>query len=276
MKRKIVADSSANLYTLEGVDFASAPLIISTNEKEYRDDANLDVRGMVEDLASYKGRSGTACPGVGDWLTAFGDADEVFCSTITANLSGSFNAAMTAKEQYEEEHPGRRVFVLDSLSTGPEMKLHIDKMKELIGTDKDFDTICKELEEYRETTSIQFCLESMRNLANNGRVNPAVAKIAGMLGIRVIGDATGAVLNPTDKVRGEKKAVACIANNMKKAGYKGGKVYIDHCFNKNAADTLKQMLLAEFPRAKVILALTHGLCSFYAELGGLIIGFECV
>ena len=97
MKRKIVADSSANLYTLEGVDFASAPLVISTSEKEYRDDINLNVRGMVEDLASYKGRSGTACPGVGDWLTAFGDADEVFCSTITANLSGSFNAAMTAK-----------------------------------------------------------------------------------------------------------------------------------------------------------------------------------
>ena len=276
MKRKIVADSSANLYTLEGVDFASAPLVISTSEKEYRDDADLDVRGMVEDLAGYKGRSGTACPGVGDWLTAFGDADEVFCSTITANLSGSFNAAMTAKEQYEEEHPGRRVFVLDSLSTGPEMKLHIDKMKELIATDKDFDTICKELEAYRETTSIQFCLESMKNLANNGRVNPAIAKISGMLGIRMIGDATGAVLNPTDKVRGEKKAIACIAGNMIKAGYKGGKVYIDHCFNQNAAATLKQTLLAEFPKATIILALTHGLCSFYAELGGLIIGFECI
>lgn len=275
MSIRIVADSSANLYNVEGVDFKSAPLVISTDEKEYRDDENLDVRQMVDDLAGYKGRSRTACPGVGEWLEAFEGADEIYCSTITANLSGSYNAAMSAKEQYEEEHPGSKVFVLDSLSTGPEMKLHIDKMQELISAGKDFDTICKELEAYRETTSIQFCLESMKNLANNGRVNHAVAAIAGMLGIRVIGDATGAVLNPTDKVRGEKKAVACIAKNMKKAGYKGGKVYIDHCYNEGAAEALKQTLLAEFPGAEIMIEPTYGLCSFYAEKGGLIIGFEC-
>lgn len=274
MKRKIVADSSSNLYTLEGVDYTSAALVISTDEKEYRDDANLDIRQMVDDLASYKGRSGTACPGVGEWLEAFGDADEVYCVTITANLSGSYNAAMSAKEQYEEEHPGRKVFVFDSYSAGPEMKLHIDKIKELILAGKDYDTICKELPEYKKVTSIAFSLESMRNLANNGRVNPAVATIAGMLGIRVIGDATGGVLNPTDKVRGEKKALACIVNNMKKAGYQGRKVYIDHCYNEDTAEAVKKALLTEFPDAEIIIDRTHALCSFYAEKGGLMIGFE--
>ncbi len=274
MKVKIVADSSSNLHELEGIDYKSAPLVVSTDVKEYRDDENLDVRQMVEDLASYKGRSRTACPGVGEWIEAFGDADEVYCSTITANLSGSYNAAMAAKEQYEEEHPGRKVFVFDSRSTGPEMKLHIYKMKELISAGKDFETICKELIEYKKNTSIQFCLESMRNLANNGRVNPAVAAIAGMLGIRVIGDATGGVLNPTDKIRGEKKAIACLVNNMKKAGYKGKQVIIDHCYNENTAQKLKQALLEEFPGAKIVIEKTFGLCSFYAEQGGLIIGFE--
>ena len=274
MKRKIVADSSSNLYTLEGIEYTSAALVISTDEKEYRDDANLDVRQMVDDLANYKGRSGTACPGVGDWIEAFDDADEVFCSTITSNLSGSYNAAVAAKEQYEEEYPGRKVFVMDSRSTGPEMKLHIDKMKELISADKDFDTICRELIEYKKVTSLQFCLENMRNLANNGRVNPAVATIAGMLGIRVIGDATGGVLNPTDKIRGARKATACLVSNMKKAGYQGKKVYIDHCFNEEAATALKDALLAEFPGAEIYIEPTYGLCSFYAEQGGLIIGFE--
>lgn len=274
MKRKIVADSSSNLYTLDGVDYTSAALVISTDEKEYKDNANLDVRQMVDDLRSYKGRSRTACPGVGEWIEAFGDADEVFCSTITSNLSGSYNAAMMAKAQYEEEHPGRKVFVLDSYSTGPEMKLHIDKMKELILSGADFDTICSKLSQYTTTTALQFCLENMHNLANNGRVNAAVAKIAGMLGIRVIGDATGGVLNPTDKIRGEKKATACLVKNMKAAGYKGRKVYIDHCFNDKAANALKDALLEEFPNAEIYVEPTHGLCSFYAEEGGLIIGYE--
>lgn len=274
MKRKIVADSSSNMYTLDGVDYTSAALVISTDEKEYRDDEKLDVRQMVDDLKAYKGRSGTACPGVGEWLEAFGDADEVFCCTITSNLSGSYNAAITAKAQYEEEHPGRKVFVLDSYSAGPEMKLHIEKMKELILAGVDYETICKELTEYTQKTVIQFCLESLHNLANNGRVNPAVAAISGMLGIRVIGDATGGVLNPTDKVRGERKATACLVKNIKAAGYKGGKMYIDHCFNEKAALTLKAALTEEFPNAEIYLASTCGLCSFYAEEGGLMIGYE--
>ena len=276
MKKRIVSDSSANMYTLEGIDFVSTDMIISTDVKEYRDNMELDVQQMVQDLAAYKGRSGTACPGVGEWLEAFGDADEVYCITITSKLSGSFNAAMTAKQQYEEEHPGRKVFVFDSRSTGPEMKLHIEKMKELILAGKDFDSICKEVAEYKKHTAIAFALQSVRNLANNGRINPAVAAVVGMLNIRIIGDAPKGVLNPTDKVRGDKKAILKLVENMKKTGYKGGRVLIDHCCNKAGAENLKQALLEEFPKAKIILDVTYGLCSFYAEKGGLIIGFEHV
>ena len=274
MSIKLVSDSSANLYSLEGIDFKSADMVISTDEKEYRDNENLDVKQMVDELAIYKGRSGTACPGVGEWLESFGDAEEVYCTTITARLSGSYNAAMTAKDQYEEEHPGRKVFVFDSRSAGPEMKLILEKMRELVHAGLDFETITQKIAEYKEKTSIAFCLESVRNLANNGRINPAVAAMLGMLGIRIIGDATGGVLNPTDKVRGDKKAIAKLVENMKKAGYVGKKVYIDHCYNEASAEALKNALLAEFPNADIRIALTKGLCSFYAEKGGLMIGFE--
>lgn len=130
MKVKIVSDSASNMFTLDGVDFESVPLRINTNEKEYVDTPDLDVAEMVADLSTYKGRSGTACPGVGDYLNAFEGYDEVYCVTITSQLSGSYNAAMTAKQQYEEENPGKKVFVLDSLSAGSEMKLHLEKIKE--------------------------------------------------------------------------------------------------------------------------------------------------
>ena len=42
MNIKIVADSSANLPALAGIDYASVPLKIVTDEKEYVDDANLN------------------------------------------------------------------------------------------------------------------------------------------------------------------------------------------------------------------------------------------
>ena len=275
MKRKIVADSSANLLALDGVDFESAPLVVRTNDREFVDNADLDVKEMADYLMTYKGKSGSACPGVGDYLAAFEGYDEVFVTTIISVLSGSYNAALIAKQQYEEENPGKRVCVLDSFTAGPEMKLLVEKYRDMILDGEDFDTIDREIRKYKEnTTATMFCLESMNNLANNGRVKPAVAAIASILGIRAIGDVDEGGLHPTDKVRGEKKAISTIYANMKKMGYKGGQLIVDHAFNLKAATALKDAVLAEFPEAHVRLEETRGLCTFYAEKGGLMIGFE--
>ena len=85
---RIVTDSSADLWALAGIATAQAPLKINTDKKEYVDDPALDVAAMTADLAHYKGKSGTSCPSMGDFLAAFGDAKYVFCITITARLSG--------------------------------------------------------------------------------------------------------------------------------------------------------------------------------------------
>ncbi len=78
---------------------------------------------MANFFNMYKGRSQTSCPNVTDWIDAFGDAEDIICVTITSALSGSYNSACLAKQMYEEEHEGRRVFVLDTLSAGPEITL---------------------------------------------------------------------------------------------------------------------------------------------------------
>lgn len=274
MKRKIVTDSGANLHTLEGVEFAYAPLTIRTEKREFVDDSFLNVEAMVEYLADYKGKSGSACPGVGEWLDTFGDAEEVFCVTIISSLSGSYNAAMTAKAQYEETYPERKVFVLDSVSAGPEEKMILEKLRDLLLAGESFDSVCEKIKEYKEKrSSLVFCLQSLKNLANNGRVSHAVAAICGMAGIRVLGDVQDG-LHPTDKCRGEKKAITALFQNMKQKGYQGGMVVIDQCDNEAGANALKTIIHAEFPKAVVRIEKTFGLCSYYAEKGGLMIGFE--
>ena len=74
MNVKIVSDSSSNVFSLPEMPFASVPLNIIAGEKEYVDDARLEVSGMVADLKAYKGKSGSSCPNVGEWLEAFGNA----------------------------------------------------------------------------------------------------------------------------------------------------------------------------------------------------------
>ena len=272
---KIVADSSADLIEISGFPFEVASLRIATSEKEYVDDASLDVGGMVEDLARYKGKSSTSCPNVNDWLAAFGEAQFIFCVTITGTLSGSFGAARVAARTYEEKHPDRRVFVLNSLSTGPECALFVDKIKELVLAGKDFDEVCDTVNAYTQKTGLIFMLESMQNLANNGRVSPLVAKMAGFLGIRVVGKASDkGDLEPLHKCRGEHRALETILAHMKGEGLANGRVRIGHCQNLAAAEKLAAMLKAELPQVKVEIGACRGLCSFYAERGGLLVGFE--
>ena len=62
---------------------------------------------------------------------------------------------------------------------------------------------------------------------------------------------------------------------MKERGVKDGNILrIAHCFGETPALALRDAVLAEFPNTRFTLEPTTALCSFYAESGGLIIGFE--
>ena len=228
MKTKIVVDSAANLYALEGVDFACVPLKIITDHEEYRDDGTLDAVGMATTLRTYKGKTSTSCPNVSDWL-----------------------------------------------STGPEQQLLAEHLRDELAAGKDFDALCAEMLRYHEHTHLLFSLESLANLARNGRVKPAVAAVARMLGIRVIGQASAAgELDVICKTRGEHGALERIVLELKEHGYAGGRVIIAHCGNPAAAERLKHMIEAVFEGAQVVVNPCGGLCSYYAELGGLLVGYE--
>ncbi len=276
MTYKIVSDSSSNVHFMPDVDFESVPLKIITAKKEYVDDADLDVEAMVDEIKETKGKSGTSCPNIGDWLRAFGEAENVFAITITSKLSGSYASAAEAAKIYEEAHPGAKVFVIDSLSTGGEMALIMELIRDLILKNESFETIKEAVIAYMEKTRLLFSLQSLTNLARNGRVNPAVAKIAGVLGIRVLGAATEGVLDPLHKIRGEAKTMDMMFTEMKNRGFAGGKVRIDHCLNPESAEMLKEKILAEFPESDVAIGKNGALCSFYAERGGLIVGYESI
>ena len=274
MSFRIVADSSANILSMPGVNYTTVPMKIVA-EKEYVDDPALDVAAMVADLLAHKGKSGSSCPNVGEWLDAFGDAECVFALTITKHLSGSYNSAQKAAEEYMEEHPGRKAFVIDSLSTGPEIMMIVDKILECDAAGMDFETTKETVLNYANHNHTLFCLESMMNLGRNGRVPMAVAKIAGLLGVRATGDVQGGQITALHKPRGAKKATETLFAMLKERGFKDGNILrIAHCFGEDAALALRDLVLAEFPNTKFTLEPTTALCSFYAEKGGLIIGFE--
>ena len=274
-KIKIVADSSCDLFALTTAEFASAPMKIITAEREFVDDRSLDVDEMANYLYQYKGKSQTSCPNAGDWLTAFGDADDVFCVTITSALSGSYNTACTAKQIYETENEGKRVHVFDTLSAGPEITLVVKKIEECIGNGMSFEEIRDCVTNYMKKTGLIFMLKSIKNFANNGRVSPVVAKLVGIAGICILGKAsTEGKLEPLHKCRGERRSLETLAEDLAAEGYASGKISIGHCQNESGAEYLKTLILSKFKNAQIEIHKFRGLCSFYAEKGGVLVGFE--
>ena len=276
MKRKIVADSSCDIWELNGVDFAVAPITISTDNKHYVDNQELDVHLMSEELAKYKGVSHTACPSVGSWLDCYEGYDEVFVVTLTGAMSGTYNSAMTAKGIYEEENENVKVHVFDSLSTGPEMRLLIEKLKEMIEEDLTFEEIVEKGQDYLNHTRLFFALKSLHNFAMNGRVSKTVASAIGVLNISIFATASEeGTIQQISKCRGEKKVVKSMIEHLEDAGYHGGKVRISHADNLKLAHNVRDKILELYPHADIIVYPMGGLCTYYAEIGGLLVGCEC-
>ncbi len=272
---RIVSDSSINMLSMQNVDFRTVPMKILCGLKEYVDDETLQVEPMCSYLESSKDRSGTSCPNIAEWKDAFEGADEVLAITISSQLSGSFSSCRQAMIEFLEENPNCKGYIADSLSTGPMMRMLAEKAVELRQAGLDFDTMVQELQYFREHAGLIFTLASMNNLAKNGRVSPAIAKAAGLLGIRLIaiGDEHGSI-KQVGRCRGENKLPRIILEEMEKKTYAGGHVHMDHCLNEKLALRIQDEILQKYPNAHITIGEVTGLCAYYAERGGIIIGYE--
>ena len=114
----------------------------------------------------------------------------------------------------------------------------------------------------------------MHNLAQNGRISKLAATMAGVLGIRAVGQASEeGTLEMLGKCRGARKTQEFLLSEMVRLGYRGGSVRIGHCRNAAFALELCTEIRRRFPGAEVKSYPLRGLCSYYAEHGGIMLGF---
>lgn len=273
---RVITDSSCDLHADHGNNLYIAPMAIITDQRQYRDDETLDVAAMLSDLADYEGRTTTACPSVGAWLDAMEGAHEMVVITITSHLSGAYNSALAAKELYLQSNPDAKIAVIDSLTTGPELRLLAEKAMELSKADVPFDEAELQLRDYSKNhTRLFFTLQSLHNMAQNGRVSKIVAAAVGVLGIRIVATAsTDGELEPLHKARGDKRALDEVIRLLKEAGYAGGRLRIAHVQSEKLAENYAETIRQTFPTAEIQVTPSTALCSFYAEKNGILLGVE--
>ena len=279
MTWKIIADSGCDFREMANLakdtQFESVPLTIQVENEIFVDDKQLDIDLMMEKMYASSAASKSACPSPDDYLKSFEGADKIFVVTITGTLSGSNNSAQVAKRIFLEEHPDTQIHVIDSLSAGGEVDLLVTKLNELIRQDLSFDEVVEVISRYQEKTKLLFVLAKVDNLVKNGRLSKLLRTVVGLLNIRMVGEAsqTG-TLELLQKARGSKKALASAIEELLKAGYKGGRLIIAHRNNEKFCQQFSQLIQEKYPQAQIETIPTSGLCSFYAEEGGILMGYE--
>ena len=279
MTWKIVADSGCDYREITDLanqtKFESVPLTIQIDHEIFVDNAQLDIDGMMEKMYATSTASKSACPSPDDYLRRFEGAENIFVVTITGSLSGSHNSAQLAKKLFFEEHPTANIHVIDSLSAGGEVDLIVKKLNDLIKEGLSFEQVVEAITHYQKNTKLLFVLAKVDNLVKNGRLSKLIGAVVGLLNIRMVGEAshTG-TLELLQKARGAKKALTAAVDEVLKAGYKGGRIIIAHRNNEKFCQQFTEVIKEKFPAADISFLPTSGLCSFYAEEGGLLMGYE--
>ena len=279
MTWKIVADSGCDYRTIENlaVDtlFESVPLTIQVGNEIFIDNAQLNIDDMMEKMYATSSASKSACPSPDDYMKAFDGASNIFVVTITGTLSGSHNSAQVAKKLYIEEHPNVNIHIIDTLSAGGENDLIIKNLNLLIGQGLSYEEVVTEITAYQAKTKLLFVLAKVDNLVKNGRLSKLLGAVVGLLNIRMVGEASqDGKLELLQKARGAKKSLIAAFDELIKAGYAGGQIIIAHRNNLKFCQQFSEMVRERFPQAVIEVIPTSGLCSFYAEENGLLMGYE--
>lgn len=277
MAFRIIADSSCDIFDLDNkpanMYFNTVPFVITVDGSDFVDDEKLDVGELVEAMAVSK-KSHTSCPSPADWIREFGEEGDVFAITISSNLSGSYNSACTAKQMVLENDPFRNIEILDSRGTGPSLSMTIDKLQELIAQGLGFEEIKTEIHKFMADHKLIFALSSYHNLVNNGRMPRIAGIVLGHLGLWGVGIASEEGTIKMKKIaKGGRKTLQVIMSDFKERVADKESIVISHCQNELFAHNLKKAIETEYPGKIVKIIPTRGLCSYYAEKGGIIVGF---
>ena len=105
MSYRIVVDSCGELSEEMKTDghFVSVPLTLEVGNETIVDDEGFDQASFLQKVAACPTCPKSACPSPAAYLDAYNCGEEhVYAVTLSAELSGSYNSAILAREMFME------------------------------------------------------------------------------------------------------------------------------------------------------------------------------
>ncbi len=276
MSYKIVIDSCGDL-TKELWDdprLESVPLTLMVGDEEIIDDRSFNQAEFLAKVAASKECPRSACPSPETYRKAYeGEAERVYCITLSSPLSGSYNSAMLGKRLCEEADPEKKIHVIDSHSACCGETQIALKVMELEEMGLSFDEVVAAAEEYKRGLTTYFVLDDLDFLRKNGRLTGTAAFVATTLHIKPIMSAIEGVIIKKAQVVGMKRTIEKLCDLVARETVmpEEKRLMITHVNCLERANTVLEGLKKRMKFRDIIIVDSGGCASLYAGDGGIVV-----
>ena len=240
-------DVSPELLAKWGVPYANMTFSFDGEDKEYigTDISNHDFYDRMRQGAHAR----TAAINADTFARAFTpileEGKDILYVAFSSGLSTTVNSAHMAAEELKEQHPDRKIVIVDTLaaSAGGGLMVYMAVAKKNEGAT--IEENAAYMESLVPQNSIWFTVDDLGYLKRGGRVSPLVAFAGGVLGIKPIlqMDEEGHLVK-VSTARGRKKAIEALAEKYAELSYeeKNTPIFISHAEAENDAKQLADIL----------------------------------
>lgn len=213
---RIIVDSSADLMEKEKERITTVPLTISFDGTEYKDGVTMDHKTFYERLIESDVLPTTSQVTPHAFEEKFQEVDEAGDSavviTISSKLSGTYQSAMIAAEDYEN------IYVVDGNTAAIGGGILAEYALQLVDQGLEAKEIADKLEEVKEKIVVVALVDTLEYLKKGGRISSTVAFAGTVLNIKPVVSLTNGEINVLGKARGSKQGNNLLVQEIVKAG----------------------------------------------------------
>lgn len=217
MSVRIITDSTTDMTPAVAARVKVVPLTIRFGEKEYVSGVDITNEQFYEMLVTSDVLPTTSQPTPVAFGEVFGEAveagDEVVCITIASKLSGTYQSASIAAEDY----PGK-VFVVDGKTVAITTGILVEYALQLADQGMGAEAIMQELIRKRGSAKLLAMVDTLEYLKKGGRISATVAFAGGLLNIKPIICVDDGEVKMIGTARGARQANKQLVQEIGKAG----------------------------------------------------------
>jgi DegV family protein with EDD domain len=273
----VVCDSTADLDTEYATahDVAIVPLRVIFGETEFLDGVDMSTAEFYRRMEVDPHHPRTSQPTPAEFEAVFrrvgGDGAAIVCTTISAELSGTYGAALQARAAV----PELDIRIVDSRTVGPTHTAAVEVAVALRDKGADADAVVAGLARLRDAQRLIFSLETLEYLRSGGRIGGAQAFVGTVLSIKPILTVVDGKIEPLDRVRTYPRALNRLVEEVATAARTWGptKVIAAHAARPEQAKFVAERvaeITGELPRVVEI----GGVLGCHAGPGGFGIGMH--